>query len=223
MLDGLQKVGIGYRSAAFEVCDGARRLENRMTGPGREPERLDGALEGQDGSTGQGAEPLDQFGPKPGISRDAEIAIPGRLHRDGRFDPRPDDSGGFARRTDELSRRGRLHGNSDIDTVQERPAEATTISGQIGARAEAGRVLPAEVAAGTGIRGENELKVGRIARRPPGADYGNPPFLQRLAQGLENIAAKLGRLVEEKDSAVGQADFAGAKGMPASDDPFGRG
>ena len=67
-------------------------------------------------------------------------------------------------------------------------------------------------AAGAGVGGGDEQERGREPEGAVDAIDGDGALLERLAQAFDGCARKLGELVEEQDSVVGERDLAGARG-----------
>ena len=98
-------------------------------------------------------------------------------------------------RSQQLLRRQRRHFHMQIDAVQQRPADASLIARHLIGRAATGPHARTPVATGAGIHGRNQLKARRKFRALRRPDDGDTPRLQRLAQGLQRTAGKLGQLI----------------------------
>ena len=99
------------------------------------------------------------------------------------------------------------------------PSESLLIAGDGGHRAGALAYRVAAVATWTAVhRGEKD-EVGGKRQRAGGARDHHLAVLQRLLQPLQRAGAELGQLVQEEHPPVGQADLAGARPVPAADQP----
>jgi hypothetical protein len=106
----------------------------------------------------------------------------------------------------------------DIDAIEERAADFCNVAldDRRSAVALTGPVV--EIAAGAGVHGGGEHEGGGEGEGHGGAGDGNVTVFERLAQDFENVAGKLGELVEEEDAVVGEGDFAGAGNGAAADE-----
>ena len=91
-----------------------------------------------------------------------------------------------------------------IDAVEQRPADARLVAQHRVGRAATGLGRIAELAAGTGIHGGDELEAGRELGLTGGARNDEAAGFERLAQGLERGPRKLRQLVEEEHAMVGE-------------------
>jgi hypothetical protein len=57
------------------------------------------------------------------------------------------------------------------------------------------------------VHGRDESEASGIGEGGGGACQRDDPVLQRLAEGLQGIAAELGQLIEEEDAMMGAADL----------------
>ena len=104
-----------------------------------------------------------------------------------------------------------------VNAVDQGAAELALVAGHLVGRAAAGFLGGAQIAARAGVHGTNQLKTRRKlgpARRPRDGDGAR---LQRLAQGFERGAGKLGHFVQKQHTVVGQRDFAGPRRRAAAD------
>jgi hypothetical protein len=67
------------------------------------------------------------------------------------------------------------------------------------------------------------LELGGESSQGSSPYEGDPALLKRLAKGLKDIGTKLGRLVEEEDAFMGEADLARTEPAPSADHTFERG
>ncbi len=103
-----------------------------------------------------------------------------------------------------------------VDAVQDGAGDAAPVAKQLLVPAQAGAAGVAQEAARARVHGGDQLELGRVVdgAARPGEDH--VPLLERLAQGLEDVAPELGQLVEEEHAAVGERDLSGARrGGPA--------
>jgi len=107
----------------------------------------------------------------------------------------------------------------DVDPVEEGPGDARPVA--LHGWRGTGALVPgvAQVPAGAGIHGGDEHEAGRIGQADGGPGDGDAVVLERLAQGLDDVVAELGKFVEEEDAVVGQGDFAGPGVRAAADQP----
>ena len=82
--------------------------------------------------------------------------------------------------------------------------------------------LADELAAGTGIGGENELEPGGKPRRALGSGDDDLAVLERLAESFEHFGSELGGFVQEEHAVVGEGDRTGSRNAEASADDRGR-
>ena len=80
------------------------------------------------------------------------------------------------------------------------------------------RIGVAEKAARTRVHRADQHEAGGEDGRPRGARDGDAPFLERLAQHLEHVAAELEHLVEKQHAVMGEADFARPRLRSAADE-----
>ena len=95
-----------------------------------------------------------------------------------------------------------------VDAVEQRAAELALVARHLLGRAAAGLERGAEMAAGAGVHGRDELEArGELgpARR---ARDGDRAGLEWLAQRLERRPCEFGELIEEENPPVRQRDFA---------------
>src|SRR5919108_967178 len=108
----------------------------------------------------------------------------------------------------ELHRRHRLDLTNEVDAVQERPAQAPQVSSQLDVRAG----TPVRRAcARAPVAGRHDRGVGRKLEHALTSSYLDSAVLERLSQGVDRSATKLGKLVQEEHSAVGKGDLAGSR------------
>ncbi len=100
---------------------------------------------------------------------------------------------------------GHLH--LDIDAVEQGAREAGAVALYRGGAAAAHVKRVVQEAAGAGIGRGHEHEIGGVGEGCRHPRHGDHPVFQRLAQGLEDVAAVFRQLVEEKDAAVSQAYF----------------
>jgi hypothetical protein len=128
----------------------------------------------------------------------------------------------FTRRAEQGFRGRRFDGNPDIYAIEEGPAYLSPMSLQFLDRTEASPALSSKVAAGARVRRQKELEFGGKASDRSSPHERNVALLDGLPQRLEDIGAKLGRLIEEEEAFVRKADFPGPEATPPSYHPFER-
>ena len=101
------------------------------------------------------------------------------------------------------------HFDMQIDTIEQRPGNALTISLHLDWAATAFAFEIAEVAARTWIHRCDQHELGRERDAASRARHCHFPVLKRLAHYLQCRSFKLGQLIEKKDAVVSEADFAG--------------
>ena len=102
----------------------------------------------------------------------------------------------------------------DVDAVGERPAELRPVAAHLapGALALARRRSPRPH--GHGLAATTSWKRHGSSIQWRARAISDPPVLERLAERLERVAAKLGQLVEEEHPAVGSEISPGRGGLP---------
>jgi hypothetical protein len=89
------------------------------------------------------------------------------------------------------------HLDVDVDPVQERAGNALLVFGDGGRRTGAGPDGIVVIAAGAGVHGRNELKVGRKGERTLCPADGDDLVLDGLAQHFQDAWPELGQFVQE--------------------------
>ena len=108
-----------------------------------------------------------------------------------------------------------------IDAIEERTGEPCSVLRERVRRAAADtRRIAAETAGARIGRGE-EHHACRVRDAPADARQQHPALLERLAQAFEDVAAKLGELVEEENAVVRERQLAGARPRPAAEEAGG--
>src|SRR5258708_6842768 len=102
-----------------------------------------------------------------------------------------------------------------VDAIEKRPADLSEIALDDSSRAAALACRIAVKTARTWIHRPNKHEIGGERKRRFGAGERYRAFLERLAQQFENIARKLGQLVEEEHAMVSEAHFTRA-GRPGA-------
>lgn len=111
----------------------------------------------------------------------------------------------------------------EINAIKDGAREAFTVGGDLSGATGTGMVGVAIVAAGAGVHGSDEDKVGGIGGVLVGAGKGDLPILKGLAESFKNVARIFGQLVKEEDATVGEGDFAGLKPVASTEDSSGAG
>ena len=105
----------------------------------------------------------------------------------------------------------RRYFNLQVDAVEQRTGDAVQVFLYLAGTAHAGLRRVVVVAAGTGVHAGYEHETGgvfHIALHTRDADL---TVFQWLAEHFEDVTAELGQLVQEEDTVVCQADFAGLR------------
>ena len=97
----------------------------------------------------------------------------------------------------------------DVDAVNERARDSAAIFLDLQRRAFAGSLGVAQVSARTGIHGGDEHDLGRKGDDRMDSADGDVAVLQRLTDGLEDVAGELGEFVKKQDAVMGEAELAG--------------
>ena len=120
--------------------------------------------------------------------------------------------------TPELSRPWSRHDENEIEPIEESPRELRVVARDSLRRTHAFRTRVAAGAAGTEVHRRNQREPSREHRAAGDPGDADDPILERLTEGLENRAVKLGELVEKQNAAVGEARLAGTRAGASSDD-----
>ena len=208
--DGFGDVHRFYLLRASEVGDGASHLEDAAVGTGGELQALHGHAEHVERlgiGLGKLAEHL--FG-HLGIAVDALVGLEALLLNLTRsYHPLTDGGRGFAwLHLRELGKGNRLNLALNVDAVEEGTRDLVHIALYLTGRADTLVVGVAIVTTRAGIHGGHEHERGGIGDIIFGAGDVDGAVLERLTQDLQHGAWKLGQLVTEEDTIVGQADFA---------------
>ena len=94
-----------------------------------------------------------------------------------------------------------------IDPVKERSRESALVAAPEIVTAGAGLIGQSESPAGARVHGRDEQEIGRESSLLPHALEKNLSVLERLAQGLEGLAAKLRQLIEKENAMVGPVSY----------------
>jgi hypothetical protein len=136
----------------------------------------------------------------------------------GRKDPGGDDLGGLAGMpTEEVVDVGAGHRQPQVEAVEQRTRQPTLVPGacRLAALAAAGLV---GVAARARVHGGDQQHPGRVLDQGLGPADADDPLLERLAERVEHGGRELAELVEEQDTARGEAELAGSHRGAASTD-----
>lgn len=91
------------------------------------------------------------------------------------------------------------------------------VLGDSGMRTSTGLGGIAIIPAGAGVHGSNKLKIGGKCKRSLGTAYGDNLILEGLPQYFKNTRAEFGKLVKEKDSAMGERNLTRVGDVAATD------
>ena len=145
------------------------------------------------------------------------VARPGP--RPGRCDAAGDGTGGLGwLLRDELTWLDTAHLDAQIETIEERTADAPDVALGLPWRTGAASLWVAVEAAAAGVHGRDDLDPSRIAHVPACPDDGDFTLLERLAQGVEHVPVELRELVEEERAPVRERDLAGCQPRSATDE-----
>ncbi len=100
------------------------------------------------------------------------------------------------------------HGYLQIDTVQQRAGDASTVLGHLLRSATAGLEGVTQMTSGAGVHGSHQLEAGREGCSAAGAGDVSLPGFQGFAQYIQHAAGEFGYFIEEQDVVVGQGHFA---------------
>ena len=104
-----------------------------------------------------------------------------------------------------------------VDAVEQRARHARLIIGGAARRAAAGERGIAEMAAAARVHRRDQLDPRREGHVGVGAGDADAAGLERLAKRIEHRALEFGKLVEEQDAEVREADLARADAQAAAD------
>ena len=213
-------MGAPDRGRGFQVGDGLGHLHHPVASPGAETQALVGAVE--QGCCGglehaQAAQ-VTRVHVRVGIDPRAGEAV--QLARASELHPGANDGGGLAQASvATLPRRNARHLEPQVDTVEQRTAEARAVLAQTVRRAGALLAPVAQVAARARVHGRDEHDAGRERDRGQTPADRHLAVLQRLPQAFEGGETELRKLVEEQHAEMSETDLSGARGAAAADQP----
>ena len=120
-------------------------------------------------------------------------------------------------RSDQLVSFHAGHDDTQVDAVEQRPADAAHVALRLPDRAAARARRISVPAAAAGVHGGDELEPRRIGHRAVGAHDLDGAVFERLTEGIEDVAVELGELIEEKHAVVRLGDKARSQVRPATD------
>ncbi|MEY4487816.1 MAG: hypothetical protein RIQ79_324 [Verrucomicrobiota bacterium] len=106
----------------------------------------------------------------------------------------------------------------DINTVEQRTADAGAVTLNLGGRATALVASVAQITAGAGVHRGDEHEGAGQGDFAGAARDGDGSILEGLTKNLKGGAFELGQLVEEQHAVVGQGNLAGAGDGAAADE-----
>uniref|UniRef100_E6PYE2 Uncharacterized protein n=1 Tax=mine drainage metagenome TaxID=410659 RepID=E6PYE2_9ZZZZ len=106
----------------------------------------------------------------------------------------------------------------NVDAVEQRAGDFGDVALDHGRGTHAFAGLVVEVSAGAWVHGGGEHKARGKGERHAGAGDGDGVFLEGLAHDFQDVAGKLGKLVEKKQAVVGERDLTGAGNGTAADE-----
>ena len=109
-------------------------------------------------------------------------------------------------RTALVKERARLLNRShvQVNPVQQRATQLALVAADLVRRAATGPCGAAQITAGAGVHGRDQLKAGREFSPTRGAGDGDAARLQRFAQGFERCTRKLGQFVQKQHAVMRQ-------------------
>ncbi len=197
------------RTDAFdpgEIRNRASDLQDPGIGTCREPELRHGALDERGAGRVRARAGLKLAGIHLGVAPGgAEAHV---LTLASPRDPRRDRDGRFAaRRTAELAVSHRGHVDVQVDPIQEGAGEPRVVVRQLIRCAAAAAQRVAFEAARAGIHRGHQHQSSGVGNAPTAARDRHVAIFQRLPEAFEDIAPKLGKLVEEEDPVVREREL----------------
>ena len=104
---------------------------------------------------------------------------------------------------------------AQIDAVEEGTGDFSHVPADVSGSAAAA-VGVGIAAAGTGVHGCQQEKIGRKAEGSAGSGYHDFPVFKRLAEYFESGAGKFRKFIEEEDSPMCKGDFTGNRYFSAA-------
>lgn len=218
VLQRLGQVLAGNGRGAIEIGEGAGDLDDAVCGAQRQAEAFAGVFQPATVLHHQRAVATQalEIEKRVGAALAIELALAGLGH-------------GFRGACTVLAaglgvvQRGGFAGDGEVqvDAVEQRAGELGAVALDLlrGATAWVGDV--AQVAAGAGVHGGDQLETRREAHPVVGPGDDDLAAFQGLAQDLENLPVELRQLVEKQHALMGQGDFSGA-GLAAAVTIFNR-
>jgi hypothetical protein len=204
------------RRRAVEVGDRAGDAEQPTEAAGRQPGRARDRSGHSLVRTGQPADRPQTDAVEPGVDRSGP---PQRDRPDGRDPP----GNGGARlgraRSDEFGVRDRRHLDPQVDPIPERAGDTCGVAVDQPRSASTIAARAPRSPARAGVHRRDELEPCREDRRATDPDDRDPTVLEWLTEGLENVPAELGELVEEEHAFVRPGHLTGCQARPAAEHP----
>src|SRR5206468_4643082 len=135
-----------------------------------------------------------------------------------REDPPANVGGAFASVLAQMLERDARNVHAQVDPVEERARESPSVALNLLGKARAVPLGITPEPTGTWVHRGDEDKPRGVCRRAARARDRDRAFLERLAEGVENIGRELRDLVQKKSAAVSQANFAGPRRRSAADE-----
>lgn len=182
-------MGQGDGGAAVEVGNGARHPQHAVKGAGGEAQLDHGGLqkvmalgvEGTGAFQGLAAQALVK------ALLPAELALPRQQH------PFPHHGGAFSRLALlQLAWRQRRHLDMQVDAVEQGAGQAAAVAADLFHGAAATTAGIAQVAAGAGVHGGDQLEAGGKGHLARGTGDDDMARLQWFAQNLQHLTIKFG-------------------------------
>ena len=99
------------------------------------------------------------------------------------------------------------YSDMQVDAVHQGTAQAALVARDLVRSAAAALLAAAQVAAGAGVHGANQLKARRKLGAPGRPGNADAAGFQRLAQRLQGRAFEFGEFVQKQHAVVGQGNF----------------
>lgn len=218
ILKGFGKVHCADVLTASQIGDGARQFEHAMVGTGGQLKLVHGGFHEVAARIIQLAELAHLGWTHFGVEADGGTGETLRLDIPGGFHTSAHSGGGFAGAVvGELLVLHAGYLDVDVDAVHQGTGDTLLVTGDRYGGAGAGLESVAIVTTRARIHGSDELEIGRESEGTGGTADGDHLIFQGLAKNLEDAHAKLGKLIEEEDTAVSKGDFTRVRLVAATD------
>lgn len=224
VLDGFGEVFGEDVVSLFEVGDGAGEFDEAVVGAGGEAHRGDSLAQEVFAGLVEGAELAEERGVHFGIGKDVFPGKTRALNSASTLDARADVEAlfGVARGFEFVEGDARDF-DVKVDPVHNGAGNSCLVARGFAGRAGAEALGIAQVAAGAGIHRGDKNKACREVKGALGAGDRDVAVFEGLPQVFEDTFGELTEFIEEEDSTVGEADFAGLGEGTAADQRNRRG